>query len=203
MPCQRWRHSGPQIAATTGATSLQFGAVSDAALQNFSLPVTPVATPVVSISLLGIPIRANIAGTTNVASSGPTTLSFTQAEIDAGTVKSAPYASATPFNTLSTNLSLSTTILGNPGHTRGRVERSAFKPFGGVESRGRQSCEPSGPARERLDDVAGPSTGDHRCQGLRCTLPHTDPRWDSHANEAARSDGKRAMDAWVIPGICG
>jgi uncharacterized membrane protein len=120
MPCQRGGIL-TQIAATTGATSLRFGAVSDAALQNFSLPVTPVATPVVSISLLGIPIRANIAGTTNLVSSGPTTLSFTQAEIDAGTVKSAPYASATPFNTLSTNLSLSTTILGSPGLLAGAL----------------------------------------------------------------------------------
>lgn len=104
-----------QIAATTGAASLQFGTVSDAALQNFAVPVTPVATPVLAIDLLGIPINATIAGTTTIATSGPTTLSFTQAEIDAGTVKSAPNGAATPFNTLSTNLSLSTNILGNAG----------------------------------------------------------------------------------------
>lgn len=120
MPCQPGGTLA-QIAATTGATSLQFGTVSDAALQDFSTPVTPVAAPVVAISLLGIPIRANISGATNVASSGPTTLSFTQAEIDAGTVKSAPSASATPFNTLSTSLSLSTTILGNPGLLAGTL----------------------------------------------------------------------------------
>ena len=120
MPCQTGGTLA-QIAASTGATSLQFGTVSDAALQDFSVPVTPVAAPVVAISLLGIPIRANISGATNVASSGPTTLSFTQAEIDAGTVKSAPYASATPFNTLSTSLSLSTTILGNPGILAGTL----------------------------------------------------------------------------------
>lgn len=104
-----------QIAATTGAASLQFGTVSDAALRNFSVPVTPVATPVVAIDLLGIPISATIAGTTTIASSGPTTLSFTQAEIDAGSVKTAPNGTTTPFNTLSTNLSLSTNILGNAG----------------------------------------------------------------------------------------
>ena len=120
MPCQTGGTLA-QIAASTGATSLQFGTVSDAALQDFSVPVTPVAAPVVAISLLGIPIRANVSGATNVASSGPTTLSFTQAEIDAGTVKSAPYASATPFNTLSSSLSLSTTILGNPGILAGTL----------------------------------------------------------------------------------
>lgn len=114
IPCQR-AGTMATIAATTGAVSLKFGTVSDAALQNFSAPVTPVAAPVVAISLLGIPIRADIAGTANVATSGPTILSFTQAEIDAGTVKSAPNASASPFSLLSANLSLSTTILGNAG----------------------------------------------------------------------------------------
>lgn len=120
MPCQPGGTLA-QIAATTGATSLKFGTVSDAALQNFSVAVTPVAAPVVAISLLGIPIQVNISGTTDIASSGPATLTFTQAEIDAATVKSAPYGSATPFNTLSTSLSLSTTILGNPGLLAGAL----------------------------------------------------------------------------------
>lgn len=120
MPCQPGGTLA-QIAASTGATSLRFGTVSDAALQNFSVPVTPVAAPVVAISLLGIPIQVNISGTTNIAASGPTAMTFTKAEIDAGTVKSAPYASATPFNTLSTSLSLSTTILGSPGLLAGTL----------------------------------------------------------------------------------
>lgn len=120
MPC---RPGGTlaKIAATTGTTTLRFGTVSDAALQDFSQPVTPVATPVVAVSLLGIPVRANVSGTTTIAASGPTTLSFTQAEIDAGVVKSAPYGGATPFNTLSTGLSLSGTVVGNAGLLAGTL----------------------------------------------------------------------------------
>lgn len=120
MPCRRGS-TLTQIAAATGATSLQFGEVSDAALQNFAVAVTPVAKPVIDIPLLGIPIQVGISGTTNIASTGPTTLSFTQAEIDAGTVKSAPNGSATPFNTLSTSLSLTPVILGNAGLLAGTL----------------------------------------------------------------------------------
>jgi uncharacterized membrane protein len=103
------------IAATSGATTVKFGTVSDAALKNFSAPVTPVAAPVVSISLLGIPIQVNISGTINSAGAGPETLSFTQADIDAGTVKSVSGGVTAPFAGLGSNVTLSTTILGNPG----------------------------------------------------------------------------------------
>lgn len=104
-----------QIDGTSGATTVRFGTVSDAALKDFSASVAPVATPIVSISLLGIPIQVNATGTSGVAASGPQTLSFSQAEIDAGTVKSVPNGGATPFATLGNGMTLSTSILADPG----------------------------------------------------------------------------------------
>ncbi len=114
MPCQRGGTLA-QIAASTGATSLRFGTVSDAALQNFAVPVTPVATPIVNVTLLGFPVHVSANGIVNVATSGPTTMNFTQADIDAGTVKSAPYGSASPFQTLGASFTTSVTIGGTPG----------------------------------------------------------------------------------------
>jgi uncharacterized membrane protein len=103
------------IAAASGTTAIRFGSVSDAALQNFSMPVTPVPAPVVAISLLGIPIQVNISGSTAVGSSGPQNLPFNQADIDTGTVKSVSGNITAPFAQLGSNITLSTTILGNPG----------------------------------------------------------------------------------------
>jgi uncharacterized membrane protein len=114
MPCVL-NGTQVEIAGTSGATSAQFGTVTDAALNDFSTSVTPVATPVISVSLLGIPIQANVAGTSSVASSGPQDLTFTQADIDAGTAKSVPDGSATPFAALGSGMTLSTSILANPG----------------------------------------------------------------------------------------
>ncbi|HVW74248.1 MAG TPA: response regulator [Rhizomicrobium sp.] len=99
-----------QISASSGLTTLRFGMVSDAALQNFSSPVTPVAVPAVNVTLLGIPVQINISGGVSVASSGPTTLDFTQADIDTGTVKSVPSGSATPFSLLSTSFTLTPNV---------------------------------------------------------------------------------------------
>lgn len=114
MPCQ----SGgtlAQIQATSGVTTLSFGTVSDVALSDFSAPVVPVPTPIASISLLGIPIKINVAGSAGVNGSGPDTLSFSQDDIDAGTLKSPANANNTPFTNLGANMALSTTILGSPG----------------------------------------------------------------------------------------
>ena len=113
MPCTA-DGDRAQISASSGLTSIQFGTVTDAALENFSVPVTPVAAPVVNVSLLGIPVQVNVAGTTSVAASGPSTLDFTQTDIAAGTVKSVPSGSATPFSLLSTNLTLTPNIANNP-----------------------------------------------------------------------------------------
>ncbi|HKQ11604.1 MAG TPA: hypothetical protein VJS85_10465, partial [Rhizomicrobium sp.] len=104
-----------QIDGTSGATTVRFGTVSDAALKDFSASVTPVAAPIVSTSLLGIPIQVNAAGTSSVAASGPQTLSFSQAEIDAGTVKSVPNGGATPFAALGSGMTFSISILASPG----------------------------------------------------------------------------------------
>jgi uncharacterized membrane protein len=114
MPCGAGGNVA-QVSASSGLTSLSFGTVTNAALNNFSTPVTPATAPVVNISLLGIPIQANISGGVTVGANGPTTFSFTQADIAAGTVKSLPNSTATPFAALSANLSLSTSILGNAG----------------------------------------------------------------------------------------
>lgn len=116
-----------QIDGTSGATTVRFGTVSDAALKDFSASVTPVATPIVSTTLsvgtpplnLLIPIQVNVTGTSSVAASGPQTLSFSQAEIDAGTVKSVPNGGATPFAALGSGMTFSTSILGNPGGLAG------------------------------------------------------------------------------------
>jgi uncharacterized membrane protein len=104
-----------QIQATSGVTTLGFGTVSDSALSNFSNPLTPNAAVLANISLLGIPVQLNVAGTTGVNGYGPDTLSFTQADIDAGTIQSPGNANNSVFSTLGGNATLSTKILGNAG----------------------------------------------------------------------------------------
>jgi uncharacterized membrane protein len=102
-----------EIAATSGAASVQFGTVTDAQLTDFSAPVTPAQASVIAIPvpLLGN-IAINISGGANIASSGPETLPFTQADIDAGTIKSVP-DSGTPFGVLgSSTVQLTPSILG-------------------------------------------------------------------------------------------
>lgn len=110
-----------QIDATSGTTSLGFGTVSDAALSDFSAPVTPVSAPIVSVSLLGIPIQVNISGSAGVGGSGPDTLPFTQDDIDSGTIKSPSNPNNTPFNDLSASTTLSTVVLGSPGLLAGTL----------------------------------------------------------------------------------
>lgn len=105
MPCTA-AGDRAQISATSGLTTLQFGTVTDAALQNFAVPVTPTSAPVVT--LLGIAV--SIAGGSSVASSGPASLDFTQTDINAGTVKSVPNSSATPFSLLSTSFTLTPNV---------------------------------------------------------------------------------------------
>lgn len=105
MPCTA-AGDRAQISASSGLTTLQFGTVSDAALQNFSAPVTPTSAPLVT--LLGIAVT--IGGGASVASSGPASLDFTQTDINAGTVKSVPNSSATPFSLLSTSFTLTPSV---------------------------------------------------------------------------------------------
>lgn len=82
-----------EIDASSGLATLQFGSVSDAQLENFSIPVTPTASPLVS----GSPI--------SIGATGPTSLSFSQADIDAGVIKSVS-ANTAIFASLSTNFRL-------------------------------------------------------------------------------------------------
>ena len=114
MPCVT-EGSRAEVSARAGASSVQFGTVSDAALRDFSTPVTPATAPIVNISLLGIPIQVNASGTAQAAASGDQILSFTQADIDNGTVKSVSNGTAAPFTAFSQNMTLSTAILGDPG----------------------------------------------------------------------------------------
>ena len=108
-----------EIAATSNATTARFGTVSDAALKDFSVSVMPVAD--VSPSRVScpcwasLPIQVNASGSAAIAGSGPDTLTFSQAEIDARTVKSVPNGNATPFAALGQGMTLSTSILSNPG----------------------------------------------------------------------------------------
>ncbi|HTT96770.1 MAG TPA: pilus assembly protein TadG-related protein [Rhizomicrobium sp.] len=102
------------ITASSGVASLGFGTVSDSALSNFSVPVTPVSGPIINVSLLGIPVAINAAGSAGATGSGPSTLPFAQSDIDAGTIKS-PTANVALFSNLGAGTTLSATILGNPG----------------------------------------------------------------------------------------
>lgn len=132
MPCVR-RGTLAEITASSGVTTLGFGTVSDGALSNFSVPVTPVSAPIISTSLLGIPIAVNASGSAGATGSGPSTLSFMQSDIDAGTIKS-PTANLALFSNLAASTTLSTTILGNPGLLAGALNTllntllSALKP---------------------------------------------------------------------------
>lgn len=104
-----------QIDATSGTTTLGFGTVSDSALSDFSTPVAPVVAPIVSLSipiplLPSIPIQVNILGSVGINGAGPETLSFTQADIDDDDIQS-PSTDNTPFNDLSSNTTLTTTVL--------------------------------------------------------------------------------------------
>jgi uncharacterized membrane protein len=109
-----------EITASSGVATLGFGTVSDSALSNFSIPVTPVEGPIISISLLGIPIEVDVTGAAGAAGSGPATLPFSQSDIDAGTIKS-PTPSVALFSSIAANMTLSTKILGNPGLLAGTL----------------------------------------------------------------------------------
>jgi uncharacterized membrane protein len=114
LPCTRGGTLAA-IAATTGAATLAYGSVSDAQLADFTTAATPAPAPIVSTALLGIPVTIAIQGGTNIAAAGPASLTFTQDDIDAGTIKSASAGNGAPFTALGGNLALSATILGDPG----------------------------------------------------------------------------------------
>jgi uncharacterized membrane protein len=103
------------MAARSGALSLQFGTVTDAALRDFSRPVTPATAPILDISLLGIPIQVRASGSAKALDSQTMPVPFTQNDIDNGRVKSVGNGGGAPFAALADDLTLSTSILGNPG----------------------------------------------------------------------------------------
>jgi len=100
------------VSATSGLTTLRFGTVTDAALGDFSTPVTPNSVPVVNVTLLGIPVQVSISGSINIAANGPALLDFTKEDIAAGTVKAVPSGSSAPFQLLSSSFALSTNVAG-------------------------------------------------------------------------------------------
>jgi uncharacterized membrane protein len=115
IPCQSGGTMATLSAAAQAAT-VQFGVVSDSDLKNFgSNPVIQPAT-VVTISVLGIPVAITASGSLSVAAGAPTNQNFTQADITAGTVKSASGSAAGAiFSGLVPNMTLNTTLLSSGG----------------------------------------------------------------------------------------
>lgn len=98
------------IAAKPGIASASIGEVSDAALQNFSSAPMPSKATLVNLPLLKVNGQAHVAVTNTSAQS----LSFSQAEIDAGTIKrvSTQNIVETLVTSLLSNLSLEISQLG-------------------------------------------------------------------------------------------
>jgi uncharacterized membrane protein len=115
IPCQTSGTMATITAAAQAATA-QIGVVSDTDLKNFaSNPVVQPAT-VVTISVLGIPVAVAASASNAVAAGAPTVENFTQADITAGTVKSASGSGAgTVISGLVPNMTLSTTLLSSGG----------------------------------------------------------------------------------------
>lgn len=104
----------PQAQAVTA----QIGNVSDADLANFgAIPRINPAT-IVNLSLLGIPVGITASAGVTVAAGPQTDLNFTQADIDAGTVKTvagsdAGHVLGSLVNNLTLNINLPLGILSN------------------------------------------------------------------------------------------
>lgn len=115
IPCQTGGTMATITAAAQAATA-QIGVVSDTDLKNFAS--NPVIQPagIVTISVLGIPVAIAASGSSSVAAGAPTAEDFTQADITAGTVKSASGSGAgTVISGLVPNLTLTTTLLSSGG----------------------------------------------------------------------------------------
>lgn len=115
IPCQA-NGTMTTLSAAAQAAIVQFGVVSDSDLKNFSSnpPVQPAT--VVTISVLGIPVAITASGVLTVAAGAPTNENFTQADITAGTVKSASGSAAGAiFSGLVPNMTLNTTLLSSGG----------------------------------------------------------------------------------------
>jgi len=115
IPCQTGGTMATITAAAQAATA-QIGVVSDTDLKNFAS--NPVIQPagVVTISVLGIPVAIAASGSSSVAAGAPTAENFTQADITAGTVKSASGSGAgTIISGLVPNMTLTTTLLSSGG----------------------------------------------------------------------------------------
>ncbi len=164
-----------EIAATSKLTTLGFGTVSDAALSNFSMPVTPVSAPIVSATLLGIPIQINISGSAGVNGSGPDTLSFTQSDIDTGTIKSPSNANITPFDDLSASTTLSTSILGQAGLQTGLLNSELNTLLSALKPVVNNSLTPlNGPVNSVLTTL-GVQLGTIDVRVFDASLPHSNP----------------------------
>ncbi|MBN9545413.1 MAG: hypothetical protein J0I19_08060 [Alphaproteobacteria bacterium] len=115
IPCQAGGTMATITAAAQAATA-QIGVVSDTDLQNFAS--NPVVQPagIVTISVLGIPVAVTASGSSSVAAGTPIQENFTQADITAGTVKSASGSGAgNIISGLVPNMTLSTTLLSSGG----------------------------------------------------------------------------------------
>ena len=116
IPCQAGGTMATITAAAQAATA-QIGVVSDTDLKNFaSNPTVLQPAGIVTISVLGIPVAVTASGSNTVAAGAPTTENFTQADINAGTVKSASGSGAgTLISGLAPNMDLNTTLLSSGG----------------------------------------------------------------------------------------
>lgn len=115
IPCQT---SGTMatITAAAQATTAQIGVVSDADLKNFSGNPAVQPAGIVTISVLGIPVAVAASGSNAVAAGAPTTENFTQADITAGTVKSASGSgSGTLISGMAPGMTVTTTLLSSGG----------------------------------------------------------------------------------------
>jgi uncharacterized membrane protein len=124
IPCQA---SGTMttLSAAAQAMTVRFGVVSDSDLKNFATNPTILPATVVTVSVLGIPVAITASGSQSVAAGAPANLNFTQADIAAGTVKSASGSGAgTMFSGLVPNMTLTTTLLSSGGLLTGTINNT-------------------------------------------------------------------------------
>lgn len=115
IPCQTSGTMATITAAAQAATA-QIGVVSDANLKNFSSNPTVQPAGIVTISVLGIPVAVTASGSSSAAAGSPVTENFTQADIAAGTVKSASGSSSgTLISGMAPGMTISTTLLSSGG----------------------------------------------------------------------------------------
>jgi uncharacterized membrane protein len=101
------------ISTQSQAVTAQIGSVTDSALGNFGSAPAVSPASVATVSVLGIPVAIQGSGALSVAAGPENDLNFTQADIAAGTVKTAAGSDAGQiFSTLAGNLTLTTSFNG-------------------------------------------------------------------------------------------